>query len=76
MTVIDELGSLPARIRASVERIGELREQASKELQIRDGLIVQAIDHAKMTQAAVARAAGVSQAHIVRILANNGVDDD
>lgn len=76
MTVIDELGSLPERITKSAERVRELDQQLRLERETRDRLIVQAVDEAGMPQAKVARAAGLSQPHILRILGKSSSDDD
>lgn len=75
MTIINELGSLPERIKAAAERVRELTEAVTAERKLRDELIVTAIDEARIPQAAVARAAGLSQPHVVRILAAHGDDD-
>ncbi|MBB3043936.1 sigma factor-like helix-turn-helix DNA-binding protein [Nocardioides soli] len=74
MTVVAELDSLPERIKVSSGRITELREQLAAELETRERLIVQAVDEANIPQADVARAAGVSQPHIIRILAKASSD--
>ena len=67
-TVIDELANLPTRIRTSVERLAELTKQVTDERRVRDQLIVEAVDHAGMTEAEVARIAGMTQTHVGRIL--------
>lgn len=74
MTVVEELGSLPERISVSAQRIVELKEQLAAELETRNRLIVQAVDEANIPQADVARAAGVKQPHIIRILAGASSD--
>lgn len=74
MTVLEELGSLPERIKVSSARVVELREQLAAELETRNRLIVQAVDEAGIPQADVARAAGVKQPHIIRILAGASAD--
>lgn len=74
MTVIEELGSLPERIKTSAARLTDLAEQLAAEREIRDQLIVQAVDEAGIPQADVARAANLSQPHIVRILAASSSD--
>lgn len=74
MTVVEELDSLPERIKVSSGRITELREQLAAELETRERLIVQAVDEANIPQADVARSAGVSQPHIIRILAKASSD--
>lgn len=73
-TVIDELANLPERIKASTARLVELATQTANERATRDGLIVQAVDHAGMTAADVARVAGITQTHVTRILANASED--
>lgn len=71
MTVLDELGSLPERITASSERLADLLQLAANERETRDRLIVEAVDEAGIPQAAVARAAGLSQPQVNRILATS-----
>lgn len=68
-TVIDVHRELPARIKASAERITGIREMLKNELELRDDLIVRAIDEAGIPQRNVAEYAGVKQPHILRILA-------
>ena len=74
MTVLDELGSLPERIAASSARLIDYQAQVEAERKTRNELIVQAVDHAGISQADVGRAAGISQAHVVRILAGSSAD--
>lgn len=69
MSMIDELGSLPDRIAQAAERYRDLQEALAAAKKDRDRLIVQGIDHAGMTQAAVARAAGLTQPTITHVLA-------
>lgn len=71
MTVLDELGSLPDRIKASGERLADLQQLVANEREIRDRLIVEAVDEAGIPQAVVARAAGLSQPQVNRILATS-----
>ena len=71
---IADLDRLPERIKASADHLADLTAQATNERKIRDELIVQAVDEAGLTMAAVSRAAGISQPHIVRILANSSSD--
>lgn len=71
MTVLDELGSLPDRIKASSERLADLQQLVANEREIRDRLIVQAVDEAGIPQARVARAGGLSQPQVNRILATS-----
>ncbi len=68
-TIVDDLDQLPDRIRASADRVADLTKQLADEREVRDDLIVQAVDDAGMSQRAVAKAAGVSQPHLIRILA-------
>jgi DNA invertase Pin-like site-specific DNA recombinase len=75
-TVIDDLGSLPARIRASADRLRDLKAETDNERKRRDELIVDAVDLGGMTTAAVARAAGVSQPQVIRILSAASSDDN
>lgn len=74
MTVLDELGALPERIAASRDRIEDLEQATDTEREIRNQLIVQAVDEAGIPQAQVARAAGLSQPQIIRILAKSSAD--
>lgn len=69
MTIIQEFGSLPERIKASVERLGDLEAARAAELETRNRLLVEAVDQAGIPQAQVARFAGISQPHLIRILA-------
>ena len=71
MTVLDELDSLPERIKAASERVVDLLQLVANEREIRDRLIVEAVDEAGMPQAVVARAAGLSQPQVNRILASS-----
>ena len=68
-TIVDDLDQLPRRIEASAARYADLTKQAADEREVRDRLIVEAVDEAGMSQRAVARAAGISQPHLIRILA-------
>ena len=71
MTVMDEFSDLPVRIDAVATNVRELEEQLKNARETRDQLIVEAVDEAGMPQARVARAAGLSQPHIIRILAKS-----
>lgn len=75
MTAIDDLNGLTDRIRASANRLTDLAETQATERKQRNELIVQAVDEAGMTQAAVARAAGLSTAAIIHILAASDEGD-
>lgn len=72
--VIDELNGLPERIKASADRINDLTTQINNERETRDELIVTAVDEAGIPQRQVARYAGLSPAHVIRILAQAGED--
>lgn len=72
MTILDEYADLPVRIDAVATNVRELEEQLKNARETRDRLIVEAVDEANMPQARVARAAGLSQPHIIRILAKAG----
>ncbi|MBM7510058.1 putative transcriptional regulator [Nocardioides salarius] len=74
MTIIEELDGLPQRIATSAERYRELLAAAATEKKVRDQLIVLAVDEAGMTQAATARAAGLTQPTVVQILAAASTD--
>lgn len=73
-TVVDEYAALPDRIKASSARLVDLATETANERQQRDELIVQAVDHAGMTAAQAARCAGITQTHVLRILAAHGGD--
>ena len=68
-TVIDEFAGLPDRIKACTQRLTDLATETANERARRDELIVEAVDHAGMTAAQAARAAGMTQTHVLRILA-------
>lgn len=68
-TVVDEFAALPDRIKASTARLVDLATETANERARRDELIVQAVDHAGMTAAQAARHAGITQTHVLRILA-------
>lgn len=70
-TVIDDLNALPERIKDSAQRVRDLTTQLAHERATRDALIVAAVDEAGIPQAQVARYAGVSQPHVIRILAGS-----
>lgn len=69
-TVIEEYADLPDRIKKAAERVRSLGEQVARERELRDDLIVQAVDHAGITAAAVASYARLTATHINRILAD------
>lgn len=71
---IADLDQLPDRIKASADRVEALTKQLLNERRTRDALIVAAVDEAGMSQRAVARAAGISQPHLIRILARSSDD--
>lgn len=68
-TVIEEHSRLPERIKASAQRIEDIRQMLANEIELRNELIVRAIDQAGIPQRNVAEYAGVKQPHILRILA-------
>lgn len=67
--VIEQLGGLPDRIKASAQRLRELEEQVRLEREQRNRLVVEAIDEAGIPQGRVAKHAGLSQPQVLRILA-------
>lgn len=71
-TVLEDFASLPDRIAESASRVADLTQQLADERHRRDELIVAAVDQAGIAQAQVARAAGLSQPHLIRILAAAG----
>lgn len=71
MTILDEFADLPVRINAVADEVRSLEEQLKNARETRDRLIVEAVDEARVPQAQVARAAGLSQPHIIRILAKS-----
>ena len=74
MTILDEFADLPVRIGNVAEEVRSLEEQLKNARETRDRLIVEAVDEGGMAQARVARAAGLSQPHIIRILARSSGD--
>lgn len=74
MTVMTEHEGLPDRIRGAADRVRDLSSQLDNERARRDELITEAIDHAGMTIADVARRAGISKPQVIRILSRTGDD--
>ena len=68
------LVGMPERLRAAARAVGDTREAYDAARELRDALIVQAIDEG-MQQNAVARAAGVSRSRVVAIIADTGEPD-
>ena len=68
-TVLADFNALPDRIKDSAGRVRDLTTQLAHERKTRDALIVAAVDEAGIPQAQVARHAGISQPHVIRILA-------
>lgn len=68
MKVREVVADLTPRLAAAAGEVADLRKQLDVALQRRDALIVQARTEG-MTQVAIARAAKVSQPHIIRVLA-------
>ena len=66
---------LPARIRAAVEDVDDTRDAYRLSLEVRDKLIVEAIDSG-MTQKQVAAMAKVQKGRISAILSNSEADDE
>lgn len=62
------------RLQAAGRAVADTREGYEAARELRDALIVQAVDEG-MQQTAVARAAGVSRARVIAILAATGADD-
>ena len=73
-SVTDGLSNLPQRIKASAERLSGLAESVRKERQQRDELIVEYVDHAGGQPAQAARAAGITQTQVLRILSGSSED--
>jgi hypothetical protein len=73
-TLIDDLANLPERIRASRDRLDGLTEASKKERQQRNELIVEAVDHGGVSAADAARAAGLTQTQVLRILGDASGD--
>lgn len=73
-TIIDEHAALPERITASAERIRDLSKQLANELEIRNDLIIEGVDHAGLTRKQAAAAAGVSIPQVIRILSRSSED--
>jgi len=74
-TLLDQLASIPERLKASASRIADLTVELNNERRRRNSLIVAGVDQARLSQSDVARAAGVSQPHVVRVLSNAGDDE-
>ena len=68
------LPGMTERLRAAGRAVTDSREAYDAARELRDALIVQAIDEG-MQQNAVARAAGVSRARVIAILGNTGEPD-
>ncbi len=75
MTVMSEHAGLPDRIRDAADKLRDLTSQAENERARRDDLIAEAVDHAGMTIAAAARAAGISKPQVIRILSRSSDDN-
>lgn len=72
--VSEDLSGLVDRISVSAARVRDLREQLAHEIAIRDGLIIDAVDHAGVRQRDVATAAGISIPTITGILSRSSED--
>lgn len=68
------LTDMNPRLEASAAAVADAREALGVELERRDALVVAAIDHGMSTRA-TAKAAGVSVARVLAILANSQPDD-
>lgn len=74
MTVMEELSSLPDRIRDAAGRCADLDAQLRNERERRDELIVTAVDEGGMSIAQAARTAGLSKPQVIRILSRSSED--
>lgn len=75
MTVSTVLTDMNPRLAAAAAAVTSAREALAAEIEIRDRLVVAAVDGG-MGQRAVARAARISIARVVAILASSQPDDD
>lgn len=73
-TIIDELNSIPERLRAAAKEVAAAADRLALIRKQRNELVVKAVDQAKIPQRVVAQHAAVSQAQVVRLLA--GAPDD
>lgn len=69
------LTDMNPRLEASAAAVSDAREALGVEMERRDALVVAAIDHG-MSHRQVAKAARVSVARVVAILAGSQPDDD
>ncbi len=67
------LTDMNARLTAAAAAVASARDQHQAELEVRDQLVVAAVDQG-MSQRVVARAAGVSVSRVCAILLNTGPD--
>ena len=70
----DVLTDMKPRLEAAATAVTSARDKHHAEMQLRDQLVVAAVDQG-MSQRAVARAAGVSVARVCAILVNSDPDD-
>jgi hypothetical protein len=68
MARVPSLDHLPDKIRESCTRLAGLQEDAAKERHERNRLIVAAVDQAGIPIRVVARYAGMSPGHVMRVL--------
>lgn len=73
-TVLDDLQDLGERLKKSASRLLDLAVEQGNERKLRNKLIRDAVDHGGISQAQVAKLAGVSQPHVVRVLSEG--DDE
>ncbi len=73
-TVISDLESLPARIKAASEHVADAQAALTNARTTRDDLIVQGHDHAGLRLREIAAAADISVPQVIRILSRSSED--
>lgn len=71
MTVLDEHANMPARLRAAADQVEEAKTRYDAAIETRNRLVVAAVDVVGMAHRDIARNAGVSQPHVIRILSRS-----
>jgi predicted XRE-type DNA-binding protein len=70
------LTPMPERLAAAAVAVAEAADALRLARQLRDELVVQAVDEEGISQRSVAAAAGITGARVAAILAHPGDDDD
>jgi hypothetical protein len=71
----EDLGGILPRITDSASRVRDLKQQLANETQLRNRLIVRAVDHAGLKHHQVATAAGIAIPTVTYVLATTDTDD-